>query len=135
MIIAAYGFILFYTAAGATVLQAGYPPFGLANVSVVGLGMFMIMIGLYYSALSIAQDTKLRQVIKQSTLKETRLLDSISTAQIQHEVEAKVITATKTNMAKIVEAKEVETSLTDEEVKNYIEQVLEEVARGKGSNA
>ena len=49
MIIAAYGFILFYTAAGATVLQAGYPPFGLANVSSVGLGTFMIMIGLYYS--------------------------------------------------------------------------------------
>lgn len=131
MIIAAYGYILFYTAAGATVLQAGYPPFGLANVSSVGLGTFMIMVGLYYSALSIAQDTKLRQTIRQSALRETRLLDSIGTAQVLHEVEDRVLTVTKENMARISQ-EEVETSLSDDDVKSYIEKVLVEVAKDKG---
>jgi hypothetical protein len=36
MIITAYGFILFFTAAAATVSGAGYPPFGIANVLLVG---------------------------------------------------------------------------------------------------
>jgi hypothetical protein len=68
MILTAYGFIIFFTAGSATVIQAGYPPFGLANVSSVGLAAYLILTGLYQSAISIAQDAKLHQSIKSSTL-------------------------------------------------------------------
>ena len=68
MVITAYGFVLFLTAANATVLQAAYPPYGLGNVSFVGLASFLIVTGLYNSAISVAQDVKLRQSIKASTL-------------------------------------------------------------------
>lgn len=82
MMITAYGFVLFLTAVVATVEQAGYPPFGLANVSFVGLSSFLILIGLYHSAISVANDVTLRKSIKNSALRESKLLDSIGTAQM-----------------------------------------------------
>lgn len=54
MMIAGFGFMLFFNAGTATVLQAAYPPYGLSNVSFVGLAAFLIFFGLYHSALSIA---------------------------------------------------------------------------------
>jgi len=58
MVITAYGFVLFLTAANATVLQAAYPPYGLANVSLVGLASFLILMGLYNSAISVVWEYK-----------------------------------------------------------------------------
>ena len=37
MIIAPYGFVLFYVAGSAVVFQAAYPPYGLAAISFAGL--------------------------------------------------------------------------------------------------
>ena len=53
MILTAYCFIIFFTAGSATVLQAGYPPFGLANVSFVGLASYLILTGIYQSTVSV----------------------------------------------------------------------------------
>jgi len=46
MLHAAYGISLFFTAAAAGILQAGYPPFGLASVCGVALSSFLIFRGL-----------------------------------------------------------------------------------------
>ena len=60
--------------------KAGYPPYGLANVSFVGLASFLILTGLYNSAVSVARDVKLRRSIKSSALlQSSKLLDSIGT--------------------------------------------------------
>jgi hypothetical protein len=61
MTIAAYGFVLFYVAGSATVSQVAYPPYGLASVSFAGLSCYLIYNGLYFSAISVAQDMSLRQ--------------------------------------------------------------------------
>jgi hypothetical protein len=66
MIIAAYGFILFYVAGSALVLQAAYPPYGLVSVSFTGLSCYLIYNGLYFSAISVSQDMTLRQSIRKS---------------------------------------------------------------------
>lgn len=78
MIFTAYGFILFLTAANATVLQAAYPTFGLANVSLVGLASFLILTGLYNPAISIAHDVEIRKSIRLPTLQQSsKILDSM----------------------------------------------------------
>jgi hypothetical protein len=50
MILAAYGFLLFYIVWSAYAAQAAYPPFGLASVSFTGLSCYLIYSGLYSSA-------------------------------------------------------------------------------------
>jgi MFS family permease len=131
MMITAYGFILFFTAAAATISGAGYPPFGIANVLLVGPFSYLILIGLYGSAISIAQDTKLRQSIKASTKEELKLLDSIGISQVQREIERKVTAATKENAAILTQQSGIEPSLTDEEIHEILSQVTSEIRRKK----
>ncbi|HEY7080237.1 MAG TPA: hypothetical protein VH500_11080 [Nitrososphaeraceae archaeon] len=134
MIITAYGFILFFNAGDATVLQAGYPPFGLANVSFVGLSSFLIFVGLYNSAISVAQDAKLRASIKESVrksmVKQSNLLESIGTAQMEEQIEKSVMSLTKEKEKLISQQGQIEPSLTDTEIRQYLREVIEEV-KGK----
>jgi len=87
MIISAYGFVLLFLSSQAILLvnAVPYPPFGLATVSFIGLSSYMILVGIYCSAISVAEDSKLRQSIRSFALRESKLLDSIGTAQIDTE--------------------------------------------------
>ena len=131
MIITAYGFILFFTAAAATISGAGYPPFGIASVLLVGPFSYLILIGLYSSAISIAEDSKLRQSIKASTKEELKLLDSIGISEIQQEIERKVTAVTKANAAILTQQSGIEPSLTDEEIHKLLSQLTTEIRRKK----
>jgi hypothetical protein len=129
MIITAYGFILFFTSTGSTISGAGYPPFGFANVLLVGPFSSLILIGLYGSAISIAEDSKLRQSIKASTREELKLLDSIGISQLQRGTEEKVTAAIKENAAILTQRSGVEPTLTDEEIRELMSQVTLETRR------
>jgi hypothetical protein len=132
MVITAYGFILFHTAANATVLQAAYPPYGLANVSFVGLASFLRFTGRYNSAVSVAQDVKLRKSIKTSALQQSsKLLDSIGTAEVTKEIKRKVISMTEQTASSLMEQSGVEPSLTDGEIRSHLDEVLEELVKVK----
>jgi hypothetical protein len=127
MLITAYGFVLFFNAADATVLQAGYPPFGLANVSFVGLSAFLIFVGLYSSAISVAKDVQLRSFIKKSVKDEAKFLASIGTAQMQEELEKRIMTITRDKSEEISQFDEISPSLSEDEMKRYLEEVIREV--------
>lgn len=131
MIITAFGLTLFFTAADAGLLQAGYPPFGLPDVSFVALSSYLILMGLYYSAASVAEDVTLRKSIKNDAIKELKLLDSIGTAQMTQEIENKVIKATKANADQLAEQSGIEPSLTQLEIKEYLKKVIDEVQKIK----
>jgi hypothetical protein len=132
MIITAYGFILFFTAASATISGAGYPPFGIANVLLVGPFSYLILTGLYGSAISIAEDSKLRQSIKASTKEELKLLDSIGNSEIQRETQRKVMAITKANAETLTQESGIEPSLTDEEIHTILSNVASEIGRDRG---
>jgi hypothetical protein len=116
MIITAYGITLFFIAAAATITGAGYPPFGIVNVSLVGPLSFLILIGLYRSAISIAEDAKLRQSIKGS-----QLLESIGTAEMQREIKNKFMTMIRGNADELTRRSGIEPSLTDQEISSIAE--------------
>ena len=131
MIITGYGFILFFLAAGATITGAGYPPFGILNVSLVGPFSFLILIGLYRSAISIAEDAKLRQSIKGS-----QLLRSIGSAEMQREIENKFMTAIRGSADELTRKSGIEPSLTDQEIRSIAEHAAREIQdRRKKSTA
>ena len=76
----------------------------------------------------------MRQSIRQFILGEPKLLDSIGTAQMEQEIQKKVIEFTKRNQERMAEKTGIQPSLTDEDVKAYLEQVIKEVKKPKMSN-
>jgi len=129
MIITSYGFILFFTTM-LTSASVGYPPFGFVNVLLVGPFSFLILNGLYRSAISVAEDVNLRQSIKNTTKKELKLLDDIGTVEMYKDIERKVTGLTKANADLLTEQSGIEPSLTDEEVRDYLALVTKEIKKG-----
>jgi hypothetical protein len=127
MIIAAYGFLLFYVAGSALVLQAAYPPYGLVSVSFTGLSCYLIYNGLYFSAISVSQDMTLRQSIRKSVMDQSKLLDSIGTAEMEKEVQNQVLTVAKKTSAAMEEKTGVEASMNEGDMKDYVELVIKEL--------
>jgi hypothetical protein len=128
MIIAAYGFLLFYIAGSALVLQAAYPPYGLISVSFTGLSCYLIYNGLYFSAISVSQDTTLRQSIRKSVMEQSKLLDSIGTAEMEREVQKQVLTVAKKASASMEEESGIEASMNEVDMKEYLELVIKELS-------
>ena len=134
MILAAYGFLLFYIAGSATAAQAAYPPFGLASVSLTGLSCYLIYSGLYSSAVTVSQDIALRTSIKRSVTEQSKLLDSMGTAQMEQELQSRVLRVTKKLSDKMEEESGVEASLTEVDIKEHIEMVRNEFKRIKSGS-
>jgi hypothetical protein len=130
MTISAYGLILlFLTNQGILLMATGghYPPFGLATVSLVGLSAYLILIGIYSSAVSVSQDVSLRKSIRSSVEKQADLLHSIGIAQMEQEIENRVIRITKELQSDMIKETGIESSINDEDVKKYLAEVIEEV--------
>ena len=127
MIIAAYGFLVFYIAGSAVAAQAAYPPFGLASVSIIGLSCYLIYAGLYSSAVIVSQDTGLRLSIRRSVTEQSKLLHSIGKAHMEQELQSRVLTVAKKLSDTMVKETGVEPSMTENEMKEYIEMVKNEI--------
>jgi hypothetical protein len=131
MMIAAYGFLLFYVVGGGTASQAAYPPIGLGSVSVVGLASYMIYTGLYSSAISVSQDLELRQSIRKSAMEQSKLLDSMGTAQMEVELQGRVLSVAKKQSDTMAEQTGIEPSMTEDDMKDYLEIVVNELKGSK----
>jgi hypothetical protein len=127
MIIAAYGLLLFYVAGSATATQAAYPPFGLASVSFTGLSCYLIYTGLYSSAISVSQDLALRQSIRQSVKEQSKFLESMGTAQMEAELQTRVLSTAKKASDSMAEESGLESSMTEDDMKDYMEVVMNEL--------
>ena len=127
MLITGCGFILLFNAGMAPVLQAAYPPFGLVSVSFMGMASFMVVTGLYRSAVSIAEDVSLRRSVRKS-MEKLGLLDSIGQSQVTEQIEKMVILARDT-ANEMEEETGVKPSLSDVEVKEYLVEVVNELKK------
>ena len=131
MIIAAYGLLLFYIAGSAMAAQAAYPPYGLVSMSFTGLSCYLIYSGLYSSAVIVSQDSNLRQSIKKIVTEQSKLLDSIGKAHMQQELESRVLTIAKKKSDLMEEETGIEPSMTENEIKDYIEMVTNEIHKSR----
>jgi hypothetical protein len=126
MIVAGFGFMIFMWANGATLIQAAYPPYGIATISALPLSLFMILNGLSYSAVSVAQDITLRRSIRKN-VKDMKFLESIGTAQMEQELQKRVLTIAKKNSEIMTEETGVQPSLSEDDMKQYLEEVIQEI--------
>jgi hypothetical protein len=127
MIISAVGIILLFVSVQGSVIFDTYPPFGLVTVSFVGLSSYMTFIGLYSVAMSVAGDISLRQTIRKTAIEESRFIDSIVTAQMEQELEWKVLRVAKKHTYTLEQETGIEPSLTGDDLKQYLQEVLSEV--------
>jgi hypothetical protein len=71
----------------------------------------------------------LRLSIKNTTRADLKLLDDIGTAEMYKDIESKVTRLTKANADLLTEQSGIEPSLTDDEVRNYLEFVTKEIKK------
>ena len=69
----------------------------------------------------------LRQSIKKSVMEQSKLLDNIGTAEMEKEVQKRVLTVVKKTSADMKEKTGVEASLNEGEMKDYVELVIKEL--------
>jgi hypothetical protein len=125
--ISAYGFILFFVSDQISIIHASYPPFGLATISLVGLSSYLILMGVYSSAISLSQDAKLRRSIRDSAINESKLLGNIGEAQMEQEIIKRVVTVARKHSDSMSEETGVQPSLSKDDVEQYLKEVLQEI--------
>ena len=129
LLISGSGFLILFAADQARTLVLGpYPPFGLVSISFMGLASYFILLGIYLSAISVSQDEKLRNTIRKTVELEYDMLVKIATSQMNEEIQNKVLEIWKRTDPDELPA---EASLGDTEVKEYIDQVLQEVRKNR----
>jgi hypothetical protein len=132
--ITAYGFVLFYFSNHATVNQAPYPPYGVNALSLLSLSAYFVLFGLYSSALSLSQDLTLRQQLRTIAKNDSNLLSSIGTAQMETEVKRAVgelKDVADAHEKELAEKSGIETPVAENEVEDYLKQVIEEVSKAR----
>jgi hypothetical protein len=127
LMISAMGFAFLFASDQAIVLiQLPYPPFGLAAVSFMGLSAYLIFVGIYYSAMSLSHDDRVRHEIKKFAMRESKLLDSIGSAQLEKDIAEKV-TAITQSQDFASQKSGVPPSIDEDDIRNYLEEVLREM--------
>jgi hypothetical protein len=132
LLMSGFGFLLFFSAGQSSLANSLYPPYGLATMTFYGLSSYLILIGLYSSAVSVSQDSDLRRLTMKLATNEMNLLRSIGIAHREAEIWKRV-----NRFKSVVEGKEnemeqrtgVQSSLEDKDLKNYVEEVLREAGK------
>lgn len=133
MIIVAFSFMLFFDVGEATSSRTSFPPFGIANVSFVGISTYLMLTGLSFSAISISKDIELRKHIRNIAIETSNLFGNIGVAEAETEVKNKVMFFAKKKDELFEKETSVGVSLSDDEIKQYIDQVVNEIKRSKKS--
>jgi hypothetical protein len=127
LIITGWGFIIFNVTTSGNVLNAAYPPFGISNVMLEVTACYLIFVGLYCAAISVSGDTNLRRMIRKSLLDQSRLLDSVGSAEMEQQTLSKISKIVREQQQTLVENTGVQSSVDEAEMKRYLEEVIQEV--------
>jgi len=125
LLISSYGLVLLFCAEqGFALINGGYPPFGLNTILFLGLSTYLVFNGIFYSAMSVSQDSKLRREIKH-VANESKILDQMGSAQFEQQVRNKW-TAIAKFQNDMVQKTGIESSYAEKEALEYLEKLLKE---------
>ena len=125
--LSAYGIVIFFAAIAHAVIHAPYPPFSAVCWSFAGFGAMLFAFGMFFSAISISHDLRLRRLIKQMATSQSRLLDSIGTAQMEVELNKKILSILKEHGEILNEQTGVQQEVSKEKVNQYVDDLLAEL--------
>jgi hypothetical protein len=136
LIVCSYGIIILFAANQPVgLLLTPYPPFSLATISFMAVASFLILIGISLAAITVSFDSSLRQSIRKIAMDESQLLDKIGIAEYEREIEKRVITVTEKARDLLENESGISSSLSDEQIKNYITEIAEEINSKKSQRS
>jgi hypothetical protein len=130
MITTACGFVLFYITNSASVTVSPFPPYGLAALSFLPLSTFLILIGIYCSALMLSQNISLRNSIRNMATKDANLLLGVGMSQMDSQIKKMVSKFTdkiKQEEELMAQKTGIETDMQKEDIEDYVKTVLNEI--------
>jgi len=126
LVLVAIGFMfLFVSERAINLIALPFPPFGFVSVATVGLSSYLILIGLYYAAVSISTDVELRKSLRTSTIRELSLIGRIGSAEINKDTEKVVFKILKKNLA----TEKPHTTFSPDEMKDYMDEIMDEIKK------
>jgi hypothetical protein len=111
--------------------NAPYPPFGRGAVWFPPIASYLLLVGVYSSALSVARDTELRPVIRKSVEGQSALLHSIGASEMEREIQKNVMSVTNRLSLDTEEQRDIKSSLEEKDIKQYNDEVIQEVKQKK----
>ena len=135
MIISGWGILLIFGAnQAATQIVAPYPPFGLATITVLVMASFLMLLGIYNSAILVSANNELRKSIYKHAV-ESRLLRLIGHAEMESEIEKTVRKISKDKNLLEIDAEQQRLLEIDEKgLKKYLDLVIREVKKVDKNN-
>jgi hypothetical protein len=128
MIISGWGVFLIFSANQAEAqIVSPYPPFGLATITVLVIASFLMLLGIYNSAVLVSGNNNLRKSIHKYAL-ESKLLGLIGTAEMENEIQ-KTVTRINRDKKSLMTDTETPVELDGMELKKYIDFVMKEVKK------
>ncbi len=106
--------------------------FGVAGRALMLLASFMLCAGFYLSAVHMAQDARLRRLIKASA--GSKVFGAMAAAQLGQETEKKVLDIIEKEREITKEQTGIQPSLEQKDVKTYLDSVLLEIQSKKENN-
>jgi hypothetical protein len=131
----AIGFIFFSLSYTVDVSMGSYPPYMANSFALFPISVFMILFGVYGSALSLSQDITLRKRVKPLARGNESLLSNIGSAEIENKLTGIVVdlkNIVDEEESKLKEESGLETPMEKDEIKTYLEEVITEVKKKKG---
>jgi hypothetical protein len=129
MIISGWGiFLIFSTNQAEEQIVGPYPPFGVATITVLNIAAFLILIGIYNSAVLVSANNDLRKSVYKYAL-ESKLLGQIGRAEVEIEMQKAVMKITNGKKNLITKTDEEPIELDGRELKKYLEFVIHEVKK------
>jgi hypothetical protein len=129
MIIACCGIFLIFSAnQGEAQIVSPYPPFGVVTITVLNIAAFLILIGIYNSAVLVSANNDLRKSIYKYAL-ESKLLGQIRRAEVEIEMQKAVTKITNEKKHLMTKTEEEPIELDEMELKKYLEFVIREVKK------
>ena len=121
MMLSAFGIMLLSISNVDTgIFMLPYPPFGLVTLSFLGISSYLLLVGIYSSAISVSLDHKIRSSVQNSVEHELRFVSKIGTSQMEQDIQQRVKHLTR----KVADNMEIESGvivpMEDEEVDRYI---------------
>jgi hypothetical protein len=120
--------ILFSSIALAPLQYSVYPPYGLVTEAFIPLGAYMLLVGIFASAIHISRDAAIRKELYRSAMNQLDLLRSIGTSEMEKELEGRVKYLERVHrISEISERTKKAEEIEVESVKKILHEVLEEV--------
>lgn len=126
--------LLFLSSQVTTLTLLPYPPFGLISISFASISGFLLFIGLYHAAIITSRNSVLRSVISKSTNNELKFIGSIGSSEMEQEIQKSVMKITKEKADKIDQETGVQRSLDQDDLKQYLDEILDEIKKNKKLN-